>query len=323
MTSLPKTVGRAMSILLMAAAVVAAGATMPLPGTVNYLEGQVTLNGEPLPESAAGQAAVQTNQVLDTAQGMVELLLTPGVVLRVGSSSELRMVAPDAPNIAFELVKGGAILEVDQSFKGVTFSVLMDGATVNIAKPGLYFLGADQPGIGVLAGEAAVYQGSAHLTLKKGHGVFLLAGPRLKSQNLDMYAMENEPLYVWSNMRSAYLAQANIQAAQAILAGGGLYDAGWYWDAFFDCYAFLPISGIQYSPFGWGFSAPGVVAKVPYPIRYPIPIRRPKPTPQSAALSRAKIGRASSATMARSGGGSHSGNIGGGGGHMGGGGGHR
>jgi hypothetical protein len=252
-----------MSILLMAAAVVAAGATMPLPGTVNYLEGQVTLNGEPLPESAAGQAAVQTNQVLDTAQGMVELLLTPGVVLRVGSSSELRMVAPDAPNIAFELVKGGAILEVDQSFKGVTFSVLMDGATVDIAKPGLYFLGADQPGIGVLAGEAAVYQGSAHLTLKKGHGVFLLAGPRLKSQNLDMYAMENEPLYVWSNMRSAYLAQANIQAAQAILAGGGLYDAGWYWDAFFDCYAFLPISGIQYSPFGWGFSAPGVVAKVP------------------------------------------------------------
>jgi hypothetical protein len=156
-----------MSILLMAAAVVAAGATMPLPGTVNYLEGQVTLNGEPLPESAAGQAAVQTNQVLDTAQGMVELLLTPGVVLRVGSSSELRMVAPDAPNIAFELVKGGAILEVDQSFKGVTFSVLMDGATVDIAKPGLYFLGADQPGIGVLAGEAAVYQGSAHLTLKR------------------------------------------------------------------------------------------------------------------------------------------------------------
>ena len=204
---------------------------------MNDVEGQATLNGEDLLASSAGQAAIGANQVLDTARGKVELLLTPGVFLRVGNNSELRMVSPHAPRVAFELVKGGAILEVDQSFEGVAFSVLMDGATVDIAKPGLYFLGADQPGIGVLAGEAAVYQGSAHLTLKKGHGVFLLAGPRLKSQNLDMYAMENEPLYVWSNMRSAYLAQANIQAAQAILAGGGLYDAGWYWDAFFDCYA--------------------------------------------------------------------------------------
>ena len=67
---------------------------------------------------------------------------------------------------------------------------------------------------------------------------------------------------IWSRLRSAYLAQANVQAAQAILAGGGAYDAGWYWDTSFDCYAFLPVGGIQYSPFGWGFSAPGVVEKL-------------------------------------------------------------
>jgi uncharacterized membrane protein YgcG len=169
--------------------------------------------------------------------------------------------------------------------------------------------------------EAAVYQGNSHLTLKKVHVVFPLAGQPLKSRDLDIYAMEHEPLYIWSRLRSAYLAQANVHAAQAILAGGGAYDPGWFWDTAFDCYAFLPASGIQYSPFVWGFSAPGVVGKAPHPIHYPIPIRGPKPKPLSAGA------RASSAKPARSGGGfnAHTGggrHVGGGGGHIGGGGGH-
>lgn len=160
---------------------------------MNDVEGQATLNGEDLLASSAGQAAIGANQVLDTARGKVELLLTPGVFLRVGNNSELRMVSPHAPRVAFELVKGGAILEVDQSFEGVAFSVLMDGATAGITKAGLYLFGADQRSMGVLAGEAAVSQGKAHLTPKTGHGVFLLAGQRLKPQNLNMDAMQNEP----------------------------------------------------------------------------------------------------------------------------------
>jgi hypothetical protein len=255
---------------------------------VNYVEGQATLNGESLPESSAGSVAVETNQVLDTAHGKAELLLTPGVFLRLGDDSELRMVSPGPPSVAFDLVKGGAILEVDQLFKGVHLSVLMDGSTTNITKQGLYVFGADQRRIGVLAEEAAVYQGNAHLTLKKGHGVLLLSGHML-----------NDPLYVWSETRSAYQAQANIQAAQTIVAGGGSYDAGWYWDAFVDCYAFLPASGILYSPFGWGFYAPGDVAKAPHQIRYPIPIvRGPRSKTLLASVSHATSGHASSATWA-------------------------
>jgi len=320
-TNLIKMAGRALYVLLTAAAVATADMRAPLPGTVNDIEGQATIDGEDLSASSAGQAVVDANRVLDTGRGKVELLLTPGAFLRVGDGSELRMVSPNAPKVAFELVKGGAILEIDQLSKGVTFSLPMDGATANIAQPGLYLLAADQGSVGVLAGETAVYQGAAHLTLKKGHGVFLLAGQRLKSQDLDMYAIQNEPLYLWSRLRGAYMAQANVQADQAILAAGGTDDAAWFWDASFDCYAFLPLSGIEYSPFGWGFSAPGVVGKAPNPIHYPIPIRKPKPKPLSAA------GRVSSARTARSGGGSDNGHTGGGshfsggGGHTGGGGG--
>ncbi len=327
MTTLLRTSGRAVSILLTAAALAAANTTVPPPGTVNYVEGQASLNGEMIEESSAGPNAVAPNQVLDTARGKVELLLTPGAFLRLGDGSELRIVSTEAPNIQFELVKGGAILEAGQFFKGISFAVLMDGATINITKEGLYLFAADQHSVGVLDGEAVVYQGNAHITLKKGHGAFLIAGQLLKSQNLDVDAISNEPLMVWSSARSAYQAQAGIQASQAIIAGGGPYDSGWFWDTSLDCFAFVPFGGIGYNLFGWGFYAPVAGGNSPHPIHYPIPgPRKPrKPNPPSAALNRAANTRASSAKAAstghtNSGGGVHFGG-GGGGGHMGGGGG--
>ena len=325
MTSARKTVGWAIVVLLAGTALATADTAMPLPGMVNYVEGQVTLDGENLSASSAGRATVGTNQVLDIAQGRVELLLTPGVFLRVGNNSELRMVSTEAPGVAFELVKGGAILEADQLSKGAGLSVLMDGSTTHFAKPGLYAFGATERGMGALAGEATVDFGNAHLTLKQGHGVYLLPGQPLKALTVNMAGMENEPLYIWSQTRSLYQAQANIEAAQAVLAGGGIYDAGWYWDDPWDCFAFLPASGIVYGPFGWGFSAPGVVAKVPHPIAYPVPIVHP---PKWKALltsaSHSTGGHAASGTSARSGGGSgggHASGGGSGGGHVGGGGG--
>ena len=322
MTSPNKTVGRAMFILLAAAALAAADTTPPVPGTVNYVEGQVTLNGENLPAPYPGPVAVETNQVLDTAQGKAELLLSPGVFLRLGEDAEMRMVSSGAPAIAVEMARGDSILEVEQLLKGVGLSVLMDGSTTDIAKQGLYVFGGDQRFIGVLDGEATVHQGTAHVTLKRARGAMLIPGQRLKSQTLDLAVTERHPLYIWSALRSADLAQANIQAAQDILAFGGSYDEGWYWDASLDCFDFVPVDGFFYSSFGWGFCSPVTVSKGPYPIRHPLPIHAPLAKTLSASLSRATGGRAP-ATTSRSGGGSASGggfSGGGGGGHFGGGG---
>jgi hypothetical protein len=63
-------------LLLLASAALATASTtsMPLPGAVNYVEGQAAIDGQNLP---AGSAMLETNQVLTTGQGRVELLLTP------------------------------------------------------------------------------------------------------------------------------------------------------------------------------------------------------------------------------------------------------
>src|SRR4051812_12433807 len=83
---------QAVTILLAAAVTGIAQTNMPAsPGAVNYIEGQVMLNGQPLSSRAAGSTVVGPNQAIGTADGYAEVLLTPGAFLRIGHNSEVRL----------------------------------------------------------------------------------------------------------------------------------------------------------------------------------------------------------------------------------------
>lgn len=270
MKGLRKQHGKLVLILLAAAASGAAKTTsMTAPGTVNYVEGQVALNGQDLSAKSMGSAQLETNQVLDTGNGKAELLLTPGVFFRLGDNSEARMVSPGLADTRVELTKGSAVLEVADLFKENDLSVMVNGATTRIEKTGLYDFNAEQGAVSVLDGKATVYEGDAHVTLKKGHQVLLARQP-LKSSGINKEASEADDLYRWSKLRSQYEAEANLDAARTVVVGGGWYGPGWYWDPFWSCYAFLPGDGILYSPFGWGFYSPGWVWRVPHYYHYPV-----------------------------------------------------
>src|ERR1700722_16324868 len=62
-----------------------------LPGTVNYLEGQVSINGTAVMADEIGKAHVATDQLLATGSGKAEVLLAPGTFVRVGDNSRIRM----------------------------------------------------------------------------------------------------------------------------------------------------------------------------------------------------------------------------------------
>src|SRR5580704_9896184 len=54
------------------------------PGTINYVEGQASIEGRQLNPSFAGNTTLQAGQVLATANGKTEVLLTPGIFVRLG-----------------------------------------------------------------------------------------------------------------------------------------------------------------------------------------------------------------------------------------------
>jgi hypothetical protein len=108
-----------------------------------------------------------------------------------------------------------------------------------------------------------VLQASQVKKIDKGHEISLADNATLKSQGFDKKIAKADPLYVWSNVRSQQEAQANVQVANTLVANGGAYGPGWYWDPFWADYAFIPGGGFLNSPFGWGFFSPGFVYAAP------------------------------------------------------------
>lgn len=236
-----------------AAAARRTGASAIAPGTINYVEGQVSLENQPI--GPAG-SVVQPGQMLATGNGFAEVLLTPGAFLRLGHNSQVHLIASGLAETKLQLDRGTAIVEVDQLIKGTDLAVLVGGATAKLEKRGLYDFDANQQAVRVVDGKATVMEAAGQKSIGKGDQLLLASAKPLKSANFDVNAIKAEPLYVWSQARSEDESQANVAVAQNVAAYGGWYGPGWYWDPYWSFYAYLPADGFLYSPFGWGFYSP-------------------------------------------------------------------
>jgi hypothetical protein len=245
---------------LCAPAVRAQTANLAVPGTINYVEGLASIEGRPLNQRSVGSAQLRPGQVLRTTYGRVELLLTPGVFLRLDENSAVRMVSPNLLNSQVELDRGRANIEVDEIHPGNNLQVEHAGSTTRLLKNGLYAFDADKNTVRVFKGEAELLRSSniqKPLKLKGGREVTLAAGDSLKTVSFDRDQAQ-DALYRWSSLRSEYLAEANLNLASAYAGYGGL-TPGWYWDSGFWGYTWLPANSYFWSPFGWGFYSPRYV----------------------------------------------------------------
>ena len=228
-----------------------------VPGTVNYVEGSASIEGRMLNQRSVGSAQLEPGQVLETANGRAELLLTPGVFLRVGENSAVRMVSPDLLNTRVEVDRGRADIEVDEIHPRNNIEVTEAGAHTRLLKNGFYAFDADKHTVRVFKGEAELIETGdvqKQLKLKGDRQVALAGNEAVKSVSFDRDQAEDS-LYSWSSLRSQYLAEANINLASQY-AGYGGWAPGWYWDAGFWGYTWLPGDGLLWSPFGWGFYSP-------------------------------------------------------------------
>jgi len=224
-----------------------------VPGTVNYVQGTVYLNGSRLNTKSIGNVTVEPGQQLSTGQGKVEMLLTPGVFVRLDDNSTIKMVSPDLAMTQVELEKGRAGVEVDEIHDENDLQVIDADVTTRLNKRGYYQFDANHP-------EAMVFKGEAHVqvndnkwrAIKDHHEFALNEGPQLakeKPQNFNENEAKGE-LYNWNSLRSQYMAEANNQMAADY--GGPYYGPGWYWDPWAYDFAYMGFGPFD-SPFGWGF----------------------------------------------------------------------
>ena len=230
------------------------------PGTLNYVEGQASIEGRSLSSQSVGNTKLQAGQVLATANGKAEILLTPGIFLRLGQDSTVQMVSTDLTHTEVRLEQGRADVEVDQIYPQNTILVdLKDGQT-QLLKNGLYAFDAGNATVRVFDGKAAVYPGAnpqasvKPIDVKGGHQL-VLNGDLVKPQGFNKDQAKADPLYKWSSLRSNYLGEANLNLAEEYAGYSGFYP-GWYWAGGPFGYTWLPGDGLFWSPFGYGFYSP-------------------------------------------------------------------
>jgi len=228
------------------------------PGTINYVEGQATLNGQELTSQSAGRSEIAPNQTLSTTNGKVEVLLTPGVFLRIGDNSSVTMISPDLTRTEVQLDRGTAEVEVDQIYKENDLLVDQGPAQAKLLKFGLYEFNATAGSIRVFDGEAAVSpsQTSRKWINVKSHHQFAVNGEPTKPEDFNAeLAADQDQLYDWGKLRADYLGQANLNLAEEY-AGSPSFYPGWFWDAGMYGYTWLPGDGLFWDPYGFGFYSP-------------------------------------------------------------------
>ncbi len=223
---------------------------MPQPGTLNYVEGAVYLDGRPVGKNSVGNTQMAAGQLLETHEGKAEILLNPGIYLRVDDHSTVKMVSPYLTPTQVEVQRGKVGVEVDQLLKQNVVQVINHGVTTQLVKTGYYEFNANDGSVRVYKGQAEVEYAENHWAkVKGGREMALVSGERQNETKFQPNPQEDQ-LMAWSKLRSQYLAEANNQLAPQYY-GPGFYP-GWYWNPYMFGYTYLGWSPF-YSPFGWGF----------------------------------------------------------------------
>jgi len=246
----------ALAVILLAPAAWGQLAVSARSGMVNHLEGQVTLAGDPLKLRFGQFPEVAPGMTLATQDGRAEVLLTPGVFLRLDDHSSLKMNSNKLTDSQVELTSGAALVEVQELLKDNSVAVSVGTAKVDLQKPGLYRFDAEPARLRVYDGKAQVEAGSGFVTVTKGRESALGGVPATFKFNLK----DRDDLYTWTMYRAQLVAQANIVSARTATAKGfQMGTSSWAYSPYWGLYTFLPRTGIGYSPFGMFVYSPYTV----------------------------------------------------------------
>ncbi len=231
-------------------------------GTVHLAEGAVSIDGKPVVQKFGTFPEWKEKSELRTEQGRVEILLTPGVFLRVGENSAVRMLDNRLSATRVELVSGQAVVESDDPMKENAVTLVFGDYEVRVRKSSVFAIESSPAQLKVYHGEASVaYQGNV-VNVKSGRLLPFTAA--LAMEKFD--AKEGDALTRWSRRRSEYVAAANMSSAKSLKDNGSSWSAGnWYYNPYYSMYTYIPGRGVSWSPYGFGYFSPySVYGYLPY-----------------------------------------------------------
>jgi hypothetical protein len=225
-------------------------------GLVHYVEGDVVLGDDLINPKIGHFPDMKEGQVLRTEAGRAEVLLNPGVFMRLAENSSVKMLSNRLVDTRLDVLSGTVMIEVAEMTKEQGLTLAYKDAAVEIRKKGLYRINGDAGTLQVYDGEAVASLNGQSATLKDSKETTLtgvLAPEKFSKDDTDAF-------YRWAARRSNSLAVANLSAAKSLRDSGSSWTTGgWNYNPMFGLFTFIPGTGYYNSPFGYAFYSPFTV----------------------------------------------------------------
>jgi hypothetical protein len=254
-------------------------------GLVAYVEGKVFVGDQPVQASLTSFPDVKENMVLRTEEGRAEVLLSPGVFLRIGENSSFRMITNRLIDTRLEVLTGSALVEADEIGKDTNVTIVANKASILIAKHGLYRFDMEPARVKVFDGVASVTTGEQTTPVAAGRMLSLDSN----TASVEKFNKEDtDALDRWSKRRAGDVAMANVSSAKQVHDygctnyGTNLYGTnlanpvgvpvnspcynpcGWRYNQWYGMVTYIPCGANIYSPYGYRYWSPNTVARMYY-----------------------------------------------------------
>lgn len=184
-------------------------------GTIHFATGPVFVDGQPVETRPAKFTDLHVGQTLSTSSSRAEILLGPGVFLRLDTHSAARMLDTRLEDTRVEVLQGTALVEVVKIASGDDVHVILGPTTTGFKGIGLHRFNADSRQLRVFGGRAEVSSGDRFTAAERGAVVDLggtLAVSRFdpRRETVPGVSPQKDPLHQWAARRSYQLYKLDL-----------------------------------------------------------------------------------------------------------------
>ncbi len=180
-------------------------------GVIHFSEGAVFIDDQPLEQKFGTFPAIKEGSILRTEQGRAEILLTPGVFLRIDENTSVRMISSALKDTRLELLQGSAILDSLNRTADNTIVIVFKASQIRFPEKGVYRMDSEPPVLQVYNGQAEVTREGKPSLVDSSHLFFFSLG--LETQKYG--EGDDDDFFQWSNERSQFISADNRAAAQS------------------------------------------------------------------------------------------------------------
>ena len=187
-------------------------------GLLQYFEGTVILDDKTIEHKAAVFPSLSNGSTLRTEKGKAELVLTPGVYLRLDDKSSVLMVSNSLIKTRLDVAGGSAILDNLNAPTADAIVLGYEGSEIRFPKPGIYRIDSDVGELQVYSGECKVTRNKVSTTVDSSHLYYFAL--QMTTQKFGDGATDE--FYDWASNRNSVMADQNqlASAGQDDVDGG-------------------------------------------------------------------------------------------------------